>query len=163
MPQIGAAWKEATRALWPFGCMPCNDPRRYRVISRLRQNASRDELIFRRIGTPRDDAPDVGIAEAGQSLQLLRRRRVDIDEIASDLGTRSCLLRLRRGGSRRGDWLCAGNAYRSGKNRTGEKMEGAHRDLRPQAPCDCQLLSSGSGHRACAGRGRRSARPRDCG
>jgi len=44
----------------------------------LGQNSFRDQLIFRPIGTPRDNSLRIAIADARQNFQLVFRGRVDV-------------------------------------------------------------------------------------
>jgi hypothetical protein len=63
-----------------------DDQRSDAVVGRPRQNAARDELVLRRIRPPGEDAPRVGGAKAGESVELLGGRRVDVEEVAGGVG-----------------------------------------------------------------------------
>ena len=62
-----------------------HNARGHKLIRRLRQNAARDQLIFRRVGPALDHTLGVGRAEARKRIQLRGRRRVDVEEIACGL------------------------------------------------------------------------------
>jgi hypothetical protein len=49
------------------------------VVDALRQNTAGDELVFSGVGAVVDDALGVGVADAGDGLELVGRGGVDVD------------------------------------------------------------------------------------
>src|SRR5258705_10276870 len=64
------------------------------VVRGLRENASGDELVLGGVGTAVDDALGVGVANAGEGLELVRCGGVNIERRSG--GRRCCCRRLRR-------------------------------------------------------------------
>jgi hypothetical protein len=56
------------------------------VVGLLGENAAADELVLGRVGAPIDDPLGVGVADAGESFDLVGGGGVDVEQICSSSG-----------------------------------------------------------------------------